>query len=229
MEFNNNSVFSSLLNSKLIRLVENEFSERVTPILDKQPLQNIPDEIYQGRDYEAVELWMNDKSKSENAQFFPLSLKCSIDKGEWFLLPWEPLISIQGNIRQNQAPPAQHIGTIKDRRLVDDYEITISGAFYGKKIKGAYSETYPRRDMEKLRNYLMSPEAIEVKCELLQLLNINKIAITGMSFPFTKGESVQAYEIRAKSDFPWDLNYKRKSKPTLEVGMPTGEFIKPSE
>lgn len=229
MEFNNDSVFSGLLNSNLIRLVENEVSERVIPILNKNPLQNIPDEIYQGRDYEAVELWMNDKIKSENAQFFPLSLKCSIDKGEWFLLPWEPMISIQSNIKQSQTSVAQHIGTIKDRRLVDDYEISITGVFYGQKMKGKPADTYPRKDMERLRNYLLATEAIEVKCELLQILNIHKIAVTGMSFPFSKGESVQAYEIRAKSDFPWDLNYKRKKKPTLEVGMPTGEFIKPTE
>ena len=44
-----------------------------------------------------------------------------------------------------------------------------------------------------------------------------------MSFPFTKGENVQAFEIRAVSDFPYNLIYKRK-KGILTVGEADGNF-----
>lgn len=230
MAFDNNSDFPIIKDGKIVRelpgigIAENEISKRVIPILNSDTLQNRSNEIYQSNEYQNVELWMNDKRKSETAQFFPLSFRSSKDKGEWYLLPWEPLINISANIKKNETSVSQHMGTIKDRWAMDDYSITITGAFYGQKMRGTYSETYPREDMEKLRDYLLSTEAIEVKCELFQILNINRIAITGMIFPFTKGESVQAYEIYAKSDFPWDLNYKKPQKRTLQVGTPEGEF-----
>ena len=49
-----------------------------------------------------------------------------------------------------------------------------------------------------------------VYCEPLQLLGINRIVIEEMSFPFTKGENVQAYEISALSDFDFNLLLEEK-------------------
>ncbi len=94
---------------------------------------------------------------------------------------------------------------------MDDYKITITGAFYGNQLLGKPAETYHRREMEKLRKFLLSTKAIKIKCEFIQILNITNIVIESVSFPFSKAENVQAYEIQAISDFPHNLIYKREN------------------
>lgn len=229
---NETALIASLLGNKAVEqlprfaAVENELAKHVIypipflPIKLKDTIADVPE------DYSGVELWMNDKQKNETNQFFPFSFRSSKEEN-WYLLPWEPLIniSVSNTIAMRKVAKAGKnlIGTIKERWSTDDYQITITGAFYGFKQMGSPAETYPRQEMEKLRDYLLTPEAIEVKCEPLQILNINRIVITDISFPFTKGENVQAYEIRAVSDFPYQLIYKRK-KATIDVGMPIGSF-----
>ena len=224
---NDNILLASLLGSKVVEqiprfeAVENEINKHVTPPISFIPINNISNGIYEPEDYEEVSLWMNDKAKAAKSQFFPLSFRSSNDDGQWWTLPWEPLISLDANIRIAERYVAKSgknlIGSIKERWSPDDYSITITGAFYGQKIRGELSETYPRKEMERLRDYLLTPEAIEVQCELLQIYGINRISIYSVNFPFTKGESVQAYEIKAKSDFPWKLIYKRRKVDVGEV------------
>ena len=232
---NENILIGSLLGSKAIEqlprfeAVQNELAKHVTPPISFLPLSSKKDSLADGDNYNDVELWVTDKAKPESAQFFPLSFKSTADQ-DWYLLPWEPMINIDipARIAERHIAKAgkNQIGSIKERWSLDDYNITITGAFYGHKIRGSVQETYPRYEMERLRNYLLSAEAIQVKCEPLQILNINKIAIMSVNFPFTKGESVQAYEIKAKSDFPYNLIYKRKKNYTLTMGDWTSEFIK---
>lgn len=230
---NENMLIASLMGSQVVEqlprfaAVENELSKHVLPPISFIPLNNKADELYTAQDFEPVELWMNDKAKPESAQFFPFSFYSQDGKTRW-TLPWEPLISITSHVRLIERNIAKSgdslIGSIKERWSLDDYEITITGAFLGEKMKGKPAETYPRKDMEKLRDILLSPRAIKVECEALQILNITHLSIIDMSFPFTKGESVQAYEIKAKSDFPWNLIYKRK-KGKIEVGEATQNLI----
>lgn len=231
---NKNILLASLLGGKVVQqlprfaAVENEINKHVIPPISIVPLQNRTNEIYESNDYEEVSTWMNDKAKAPSAQFFPLSFRTEKDEDFW-TLPWEPLIDLEANIRIAERYVAKSgknlIGSIKERWSPDDYSITITGAFYGQKMRGPSSETYPREEMERLRKILLSPEAVEVQCELLQIYGINRISIYSMNFPFTKGESVQAYEIKAKSDFPWSLIYDRK-KSRIDVGIPIGEFEK---
>ncbi|SMP09028.1 hypothetical protein SAMN06264346_10219 [Chryseobacterium profundimaris] len=230
---NENILISSLVKNKVIQqiprqeIVENELSKHVTPPINIIPINSHNSELYSGKNYNDVELWMNDKAKAETAQFFPLSFK-NPENNDWYLLPWEPMISIEANIilkSQSVASAQKNFsGTIKDRWAQDDYSITITGAFYGQKMRGSYVECYPREDMEKLRDLFLAAEAIQVKCEFLQIYGINKIAIKSMDFPFTKGEYVQAYEIKALSDFDWDLNFTPNKKNTLIVGTLSGDF-----
>lgn len=242
---NENALIGSLLGSKAIEqlprfaAVENELAKHVGLPISFLPLINNKDKIFDSEikqtnevwvtGDEDVELWMADKAKPESAQFFPLSFKSTADQ-DWYLLPWEPMINIEASARIAERYIAKagknQIGSIKERWSLDDYNITITGAFYGQKIRGSMAETYPRYEMERLRDYLLTAEAIQVKCEPLQILNINRVAITSVNFPFTKGESVQAYEIKAKSDFPYNLIYKRKKKYTITMGDWTSEFIK---
>lgn len=232
---NENILLASLMGSKVVEqiprfaAVQNEISKHVLPPVRFLPILDQPVKVgypnYKVENNDDL-LWKNDSSISEENQFFPFSFRSSKDEN-WYLLPWEPMINISGGniiVKRNIAKAGKNlIGSIKERWSTDDYEITITGAFYGDKLLGKSSQTYPRFEMEKLRDYLLTGEAIEVLCEPLQILNINKIVIESVSFPFTKGENVQAYEIKALSDFPYDLIYKRK-KATVTAGEMTGNF-----
>lgn len=232
---NENILLASLMGSKVVEqiprfaAVQNEIAKHVLPPVRFLPINNQPVKVgypsYQVENNEDL-LWKNDPSISEDNQFFPFSFRSSNDEN-WWLLPWEPMINISGGntiIKRNIAKIGKNlIGSIKERWSTNDYEITITGAFYGDKMLGKSSQTYPRFEMEKLRDYLLTAEAIEVLCEPLQILGINKIVIESMNFPFTKGENVQAYEIRAVSDFPYNLIYKRKTG-KVTAGEMTGNF-----
>lgn len=221
---NENVLIGSLLGSKAVEsiprfaAVENHMAKHVMPPIPFLPIRN--EEIIRTEEsWQAVEnVWMNDPEIPEEKQFFPFSFKRESEE-QYYTLPWEPLVSISvRNIiakRQVAKAGSKLIGSIKERFSTDDFEITITGAFYGQQMRGAYPETYPREDMERLRDYLLTPERLQVKSEPLQILGINYIAIEDVNFPFTKGENVQAYEIRAVSDFDWDLVYK-KVRGTIE-------------
>lgn len=234
---NETGLIASLLGSQVAKsiprfaAVQNEISKHVLPPVRFLPL-NVQDLGINEPEYdEQYELWKGTLPTSADSQFFPLSFK-SIDDEDWYLFPWEPIMTIDSeNIiaKRNVAKAGQNlIGSIKERWTTGDYKITITGAFYGDKMLGKPAQTYPRKDMEKLRDYLLSASAIEVRSEALQILNINKIVIESVTFPFTKGEDVQAYEIRALSDFPYKLIYKRnlKKKSTVNMGDWSQEKIK---
>ena len=228
---NENALLASLLGSKVVEqiprfeAVQNELTKHVLSPVSFLPINNAVQRVGDPENYSGgFDLWHNDPARPEADQFFPFSFRSSTDEN-WWLLPWEPMINIEGSnvIAKRRIAKAgkNTIGSIKERWSTDDYNITITGAFFGNVILGRPAQTYPRQEMEKLRDYLLTAEAIQVLCEPLQILNINKIVIESVSFPFTKGENVQAYEIKAVSDFPYSLIYKRKTG-VLEVGMPVG-------
>ena len=62
--------------------------------------------------------------------------------------------------------------------------------------------------VQKLKEVLTHAKQVKVNCAPLELLGINDIVIDDFSFPFTKGENVQAYEIKACSDFSYNLLMK---------------------
>lgn len=217
---NENMMIASLLGSKVVKSIprfeafENELSKHVIPPVPFLPIRN--EQSIKGietGDYES-QIWENDPVQTER-QFFPFSLKKE-SESQFYTLPWEPIINInaRNNIAKRKVAKAgsRFVGTIKERFSTDDFEITITGALYGKSLIGGYDEAYPKEDMERLRDYLLSAERFKVHCEPLQLLGINYIVIEEMNFPFSKGENVQAYEITATSDFDWDLLYERKLK-----------------
>lgn len=226
---NKNVLIASLLGAKTVEAlprftaVENEMTKRVMPSVPFLPVQ-IEERIKTEEAWDPQEVWMNDRNLSDTEQFFPFSFKRE-NEDQFYLLPWEPMISISArNIiakRHVAKAGSKLIGTIKERISTDDFEITITGAFYGEKMRGAYPETYPREDMERLRDYFLIPERLQVKSEPLQILGINYISIEEVNFPFTKGENVQAYEIKAVSDFDWDLVFK---KTRGKSGFSTGDI-----
>lgn len=151
--------------------------------------------------------WKANKSNVDG-QFFPFSVKRAGTKDPFYTLPYEPLISISGKnniVKRSIAKAPNFIGTVKEHWSQDDYSITITGMLFGSNEIGAPQNTFPREDFEKLREYCTSPTGLEVQCEPLQLLGINNIVIEDFSFPFSKGENVQAYDIKATSDFSADF------------------------
>lgn len=191
-------LFSSLLggskNAKMIQrfnAVQNELIKHVLP-----PIPFLPPK---------EDLWKADKPTQN--QFFPLSISDK-ENGVYYLLPYEPMITISGSnkiIKRSVAKQNNLIGSIKERWTQEDYQIIISGALVGSLLTGDLSQCFPISDFERLRDFVTASQALFVRCEPLQLLGINRIVVENFSYPFTKGESVQAYEIKAVSDFSYNL------------------------
>lgn len=211
-------LFAALLGNKLLRtanninLVQNELEKHVLPSFPIN-VQSNQSKVLEGSLSGFNNLNKADAPLSEDQQFFPMSL--SIDNGaNWFLLPYEPLLNIQGKnniIRRNVAKwradvsSKDTIGSIKERWSQDDYELTITGVLMGSLLTGDVSDCFPRADFEKLRDVLTHPKEILIKCEPLQLLGVNRIVVEDINYPFTKGENVQAYEIKGYSDGSYNL------------------------
>lgn len=204
-------IFSSLVGSVTteslprFEAVQDELIKHVLPTIPFLPLKKSKPISQKKKDFTA-ELWKADKPIAEDRQFFPFSFVG--EDGERYLLPYEPMISISGKntiVRRNVAKANGLIGSIKERWNQADYEITITGVLIGSVLTGNVEECYPRQDFERLRDYMTTPKSLTVYCEPLQLLGINQIVIEDFNFPFTKGENVQAYDIRAYSDFAYNL------------------------
>ena len=215
---NQEILIASLFGSKIIQMVpaldviNNELGKHVLPPIPFLPFRN-EDGVLKPK-VSALEstTWQADFPLDEAQQFFPLSL--SIDEGKsWFRLPYEPIISISGKnviakrrvAKWNSEAIKNLTGTIKERWSQDDYEITITGVLLGSIMRGTVEDCFPRADFEKLKKILTHSKHIKVTCPPFELLGINSIVIDDFSFPFTKGENVQAYELKCCSDFSYNL------------------------
>lgn len=210
-------LYTSLVGSRLVKflprlgVIQNELQKHVLPVLPFLPLQNtegvpaVKSEVFEG-------LNMADPPTPEEKQFFPLSL--SIDEGQtWFLLPYETMINISSKntvVKRNVAKWKEsegvksRIGTIKERFNQDDWQIDITGVLIGSIMTGKVDDCFPINDFQKLVKILKKVK-VRVKCPPLELLDISTIVIEDFSFPFTKGENVQAYTITAYSDYSYNL------------------------
>lgn len=192
------------------QLVQNELMKKVGPVKPFIPFFGEP-KVAKVQGEAMDNLWKSDPPKAESEQFFPFTF--SGDDGQRYLLPYEPMINISGgnniirrDIAKAKTESGQILGgSVKERFTQKDYEITISGALYGSLITGNVEDCFPRDDFEKLRDFMVSAKSLDVYCEPLQLLGINQIVIEDFSWPFTKGEYVQAYEIKAYSDIDYKL------------------------
>jgi hypothetical protein len=130
----------------------------------------------------------------------PLSFR--LPDGSWWLFPVEPLISVSGKnviVRRNVSKSDRR-GSIKERWSEDDLMINIQGSLIDPDLY-----TYPAQDLSSLYQAITQRKAIEVKNELLQLLNVHQIVVEPYSFPFSKGENVQNFSIDAYSDDLYEL------------------------
>ncbi|NIJ45063.1 hypothetical protein FHR24_001502 [Wenyingzhuangia heitensis] len=207
-------LYASLVGSKIVKeiprltAVQNELMKHVIPPINFLPFtRQTGVNSNNGSVVSEDELWKSNPSTPKEDQFFPLEM--SIDDGiTWFMLPYEPLISVNGknNITRRKVAKAKNLeGTVKEHWSRGDYDITITGVLLGDKEVGDVAECFPKEDFESLKQCMTAAKSIQVKCEILQLSGINNIVIEDFSWPFTKGENVQAYEIKAYSDSSFKL------------------------
>ena len=134
---------------------------------------------------------------------FPLYF--GLEGQEWWLLPYEPQVTIQGTnvLVKKQVQKGLVRGTIKERWSQGDYRVTISGILMGEKGQ------YPENDVKKLRSFCEAGKIL-VKSPQMELYSINQIVVEDWSIPFTAGQSNQAYTINAVSDDIYKLLLRRE-------------------
>ena len=216
---NQDILFASLMGSNAVgtyqrlQLVQNELSKHVLPNIPFLPLQQNDNSVGSADVKGNFTLNQADAETPEAQQFFPLSFSFTEDGTKW-LFPYEPMINIgSGNniVKRNVAKQGDKlVGTIKERWSRKDFDIQVTGVLIGSLLKGPVSECYPKKQLEALFNFLIYSKEIYVYCEPLLLMGITKVVVEDYSFPFTKGENVQAYDIKLISDFSYNLLIKEK-------------------
>lgn len=221
---NTEILYASLVGSKVVKsiprlsLVQNELMKHVLPPIPFLPFKNDPDAASPSDDSLSLTAQFNKSDKyGVESQFSPFWVKRAGTADSFIPLPFEPLVSVSGKnniIRRAPSKQGKFIGTIKEYWSQDDYEITITGVLFGENERGDFENSFPREYFERLRDYCLSPTGLEVKNNILELLNISRIAVEDFSFPFSKGENVQAYDIKAYSDFSADFLLEIESNKT---------------
>ena len=140
------------------------------------------------------------QSGASAAMVLPLSFR--LPSGAWWQFPIEPLISISGKnlIVRRHVAKSDKRGSIKERWAEDDLQINIQGSFTHPLL-----DVYPADDLQTLYKAITQRRAIEVKNELLQLLDVHQVVIEPYSFPFSKGENVQNFSMDAYSDDSYNI------------------------
>lgn len=212
---NQDILFASLMGSRAVNLIQNanilnnELSKHVLPVIPFLPLKNennvssIP-----GKAINANDNWTTPNTVTEDQQFFPLSFSFKENSVRW-VFPYEPMINISsGNniVKRNVAKQGDKlIGTIKERWSRKDFEITVTGVLIGSIMQGKPEDCFPTDHFIKLFEFLKHSKEIFIYCHPLELLGITRVVVEDYSFPFTKGENVQAYELKLISDYDYEL------------------------
>lgn len=215
MELSNKDIiFASLMGSNAVgtvqrmSLVQNELQKHVPLKIPFLPFVNTEVQQDSSGIRPKFSVNMAEAPTPKDQQYFPLSFSFK-DKGVSWLFPFEPMINISsGNnvIKRNVAKQGDTlIGTIKERWSRKDFEITVTGFLMGSIQTGRVEDCFPKKQMQQLFDYLKYSKEFYVYCTPLQILGINKVVVEDYSFPFTKGENVQAYELKLVSDHSYEL------------------------
>lgn len=210
-------IFASLMGSNAVgtiertKLVQDELSKRVLPRIPFLPFQN-ESVIAEENLNPSWLINQTDLPIPEDQQFFPLSFSLT-ENGQRWLFPYEPMITISsGNtiVKRNVAKQGNLIGTIKERWNRKDFDITVTGVLMGSLTTGKFEDCFPREQMQKLFEFLKYNKEFYIYCAPLEILGITKVVVEDYSFPFTKGENVQAYDLKLLSDDDYILLYEDK-------------------
>lgn len=215
---NQDLIFASLMGSRAVNLIQNanilnnELANHVLPVIPFLPLKNENNvSSNKGRAINLEDNWTTRDAVEEQRQFFPLSFSFK-ENGQKWLFPYEPMMNISsGNsvVKRNVAKQGNKLtGTIKERWSQKDFDITITGVLIGSIMQGKPEDCFPREHFIKLFEFLKHSKEIFIYSYPLELLGITKIVVEDYSFPFTKGENVQAYELKLTSDYSYELLIK---------------------
>lgn len=206
-------IFASLMGSNAVgtiqraQLVQNELSKHVLPAIPFLPFQNESVIAHETLNT-AFLINQTDLPIPEDQQFFPLSFSLT-ENGQKWLFPYEPMITISsGNtvIKRNVAKQGDKlIGTIKERWNRKDFDLTVTGVLMGSLMTGKVEDCFPREQMQRLFEFLKYNKEFYIYCAPLEILGIIKVVVEDYTFPFTKGENVQAYDLKLTSDDFYNL------------------------
>lgn len=145
---------------------------------------------------ELTEQQLQDMVANANGVPMQCPLWMRIEGEEWWLLPYEPIITIHGKniITKKQVAKGKIRGSIKERWTQDDYQININGILINPKGSG-----YPDEDVKALKK-LCEAGKVQVMSPIFEVFSIDQIVIESFDFPFTSGPNNQAYTIGAVSD-----------------------------
>ena len=217
---NQDILFAGLMGSRFVKTIENsnllqnELAKKVLPPIPFLPLKNENNVALVNSDgYSISNNWTQQDSIPESQQFFPLSFSFT-EGGQKWTFPYEPMMNLSsGNniVKRNVAKQGKNmIGTIKERWSRKDFDITTTGALIGSIMKGNVDDCYPKAQLQQLFEFLVYHKEIYVYSPLLETAGVTKVVVEDYSFPFTKGENVQAYELKLISDFSYNLLIKEE-------------------
>lgn len=211
---NQTILFASLMGSRAVEqiqrlnVVNNQLDRAVLPVIPFIPVDKNETAIAQAKYDQNFNTWAQEEIITEEKQFFPLSFSFT-EGGQRFTFPYEPMINISsGNniVKRNVAKQNEKmIGTVKERWSRKDFEIQVTGVLIGSKMVGNPQTAFPKNQMIDLFEFLKHSKEIYVYCYPFSILGINRVVIEDYSFPFTKGENVQAYDIKLVSDYSYNL------------------------
>lgn len=212
---NQDLLFAGLMGSRAVNLIQNvnvlnnELANRVLPVIPFLPLKN--DNAISNTPGKAINVndnWTTRDAINEDKQFFPLSFSFKENSPRW-IFPYEPMINISsGNniVKRNVSKQGSQLtGTIKERWSRKDFDITVTGVLIGSIMQGKPEDCYPTDQFIKLFEFLKHSKEIFIYSHPLELLGITRVVVEDYSFPFTKGENVQAYELKLTSDYNYEL------------------------
>lgn len=213
---NQDLLFAGLMGSRAVDLIQNanilnnELANRVLPVIPFLPLKNENNvSIKPGQAINLEDNWTTRDSVEAQKQFFPLSFSFTGSPKTVWLFPYEPMINISsGNniVKRNVAKQGDKLtGTIKERWNRKDFDITVTGVLIGSIMQGKPEDCFPKDHFTQLFEFLKYSKELFIHCHPLELLGINKVVVEDYSFPFTKGENVQAYELKLTSDYSYNL------------------------
>jgi len=154
---------------------------------------------------QGADIPVNDSAKYEgmSAMGTPLFMPCRLED---YMLPNEPLITINGQNVIIKTILTGVKGSVKELINSDDYVIKIQGI-----IVNEESDDYPEDDIRALRKILEMKDTVYISNRLLTLFDIHQVAIESFVFTAIEGhQDCQAYEIACVSDWPVDLILKNQ-------------------
>lgn len=149
-----------------------------------------------GYDLQLSEVQLQEAVANANGVPMQCPLWMRLEGEEWWLLPYEPIITINGKnvITKKQVAKGKVRCSIKERWSQDDYQISINGI-----LMNPSGDGYPDKDVKALKR-LCEAAKVQVMCPLFEIFSIDQIVIESFDFPFTSGPFNQAYTIGAVSD-----------------------------